>query len=142
MKIKKDLAIELKDQKKKRIGTLEFRLCSYLCDYPEVPGWEIVKYYPNCYYGKEDGYIYVGAGRYQDKEWPNHYVSESCFRHKESCYTIASWHWDDREHIYELRSIGNRLLDLTEEERTIFWQIYEYGEKFINAVSEDDEYDD
>lgn len=142
MRIKSDRALELKESVSKRFGTLSFGLCSYLGKYPEVPGWEICRYYPNYLYGKEDEYTYIGAGRYQSKGHPNHYVSEGCFKHKESCYTIASWQWDEHEGIYELKVCCNRLLDLDEEERKMFWEVYEYGEKIINAISEDDEWDD
>ena len=43
----------------KRIGILEFREASYVGNKPPFVSYDIVKWYPNLYYGKENEYIKI-----------------------------------------------------------------------------------
>lgn len=128
----------------KRIGNLAVGKCSYLGNEPEIPSYEIVKYYPNCHYGKKDEYEYVEGGMYKKKGAPNNWlVHENCFTHPESCFTVAIWRWDKHEEIYQLESVGKRLNDLIGEERNLFWELYDWGENFLKEKEDKlNEWDD
>ena len=120
----------------KRIGNLEFRKASYLCgeeDLPKHIGYDINKWVPNSYYGKESDFI-------KDSEFyrPNseHYsfcrIHKDCFTHPEYCYSISRFYWDNSEGCYEFEFIGNRPTQLIEEERKVFWELVDYGFKQLN----------
>lgn len=123
----------------KRIGWLEFSPSTYICKPPEHPSWEIKMWYPNFYYGKKDQYEYVGDGMYADPEYHNHRIHESCFKGKECCYTLGSFRWDDHEGIYEFQFCGDRPLQLSKENREVFWELLEYGEDMLNSYDEEDD---
>jgi hypothetical protein len=108
--------------------------------------YEIVKWYPNSYYGREEGMIEEGYTRItmkdgnwaMTKDW--HTVHGSCFVNEESCYTIATLEWDADEWCNELVSVGARLLDLSKEDRDAFFEVYRYAEDRIKQENlEEDE---
>jgi hypothetical protein len=94
--------------------------------------YEIVKWQPNCYYNKQQEYIDNGwelsGGMYRLN---NTSISESCFVNPETCYTIATLHYDDGEGCCDMRTIGPRLLDLDKADRADFFAVYEYAEDRI-----------
>ena len=102
--------------------------------------YEIVKWFPNCYYGKEQEYIdngYVLSGGFYRNA--NVSIGESCFKNPESCYTIATLHYDDGEGCCDMHTIGSRLLDLNKSERADFFAVYEYAEDRIREAGLDRE---
>ena len=121
----------------KRIGNLMFRKATYLGEEPEFPSWHIDFFYPNPHYGKESEYIKEGD-YYKDtqKPFPVRY-HKSCFKHKESCYSIASF-IRDREGFYELSFIGDRPLNLNEEDIEDFWELVRYGNEELNKLNNED----
>lgn len=122
---------------KKRIGNLEFRKATYLGDEPEYPSWHIDYWYPNYYYGREDEFPEDPENKafrlYPDNH--NCRVHKDCFKHKETCMAIASFDYD-KEGYYVIQFIGDRPLDLNKEERELFWQLLEYGDKQLNKTRE------
>lgn len=69
--------------------------------------YEIVAWYPNPDYNKQDEYIPLGGDVYRSKEYPNCVVhGNSCFTMKELCYTICYWDTSG-----ELIIVGSRILD-------------------------------
>ena len=123
--------------KSKRIGNLMFRKATYLCEEPEFPSWHIDFFYPNPYYGKEneykkDGDFYVEV----NTEYPIN-IHKVRFKYKESCYAVASF-TRNKEGYYELKFIGDRPLNLNEEELKDFWEVVKYGYKELNKLNEDD----
>lgn len=69
--------------------------------------YEIVVWYPNPNYNKQDEYISLGNEVYHSKEYPNWVVlGKSSFTMKELCYTIC--YWDKNG---ELKIVGSRILD-------------------------------
>lgn len=125
---------------KLRIGVLEFGPSTYLCKPPKNPSWEIRFWYPNSYYGKKDEFESVGDGMYihkhSDSDWWR--VHESCFKHPESCYTLGSFEWDDREEFYEFHFCGSRPMDLKEEHWESFRELLIYGNEMLNSNDEDE----
>jgi hypothetical protein len=99
--------------------------------------YEFVKWYPNTYYGQEatlqeDGYKLV---KVDEKRFSltknNHFIDGSCFQNPEGCYVIAMITYDDSEDCTEIRSIGDRLLTLSREERMYFFEVYHYADRQI-----------
>ena len=73
----------------KRLGNIEFRLTKSFgpnpYDYVDVVFW-----YPNPHYGREADYLKKGEW-YVPKDDPSCYsIHQSCFKHPESCYSLAS----------------------------------------------------
>ena len=109
-----------------RIENIELRRTSY----KENP-YEFVKWYPNTYYKQEEKMLsegYTDTGHSLRKG--NVSVSYSCFEHPESCYVIA-WLKKDNDGWY-METVGDRLLDLSIEERNIFFDIYKKADKKLN----------
>jgi hypothetical protein len=120
----------------KRIGNLMFRKATYLGEEPEFPAWHIDFFYPNPYYGKENEYIKDKDFYIKDKN-SNHRIHKDCFKHKESCYSIASF-GRDGEGFYELSFIGDRPLGLNEKDMKDFWELVKYGYHKLNVLIEND----
>lgn len=123
----------------KRIGNLSIRVATYLCETPEHPSYHIDMWYPNPYYGKESDYVYdEEGGFYKSNDYHSFRISESCFKHPESCFSIASFDYD-KEGFYELRYIGSRPIDYlkTEEEMMNFQELIRYGNEKLNGKSYD-----
>lgn len=93
---------------------------------------EIIKYEQNKYFGKEDeyrkeGYVDSFGGDYLEKGI--HSIPKIFFEHKEFCYTIAFLDYNKNEPCISLRTVSNRLLELSKSERDIFFQLYELIQK-------------
>lgn len=102
---------------RKRIKNIEFRECTYLYDPPEIKSWELCYYYPNPDYGNEHLYR----------------KDESCFKYKENCYTLGIFKYSDNSWSFEF--ICDRPLELSKEEREVFWELLEYGYNKLNNNS-------
>lgn len=123
-----------------RIDNLEFRKATYLCESPEHPAYDIIMWYPNCYYGKESEYIYDERNDcYCPPEYPHCYISKSCFKHPESCMTIASFEYDKNEDFYEFHFCGNRPIEMPKDYRETFWELIEFGDKYLNTRKEEED---
>jgi hypothetical protein len=105
--------------------------------------YEIVKWQPNCYYGKQQEYIDNGwilsGGMYRLN---NTSISEGLFALPETCYTVATLHYDDDERCCSMKTVGARLLDLDNTERNDFFAVYEYAEDRIRKeeLAREEEY--
>ena len=124
----------------KRIGSLEFRPCTYLLPkdkWPKHPGWDIVLWYPNKYYLEKDKYSSNDGVWFYEKDNDNvisHYrVHESCFKNPESCFSVVTFNYDD-EGYYEVKFIADRPLSLKDDERKIFWELLEYGNTALHKA--------
>ena len=126
----------------KRIGELAFMPAVYLCEPPKHPNWSIDMYYPNTYYGREDEFPldpYDSNYRvYPDN--PHCRVHKDAFRHKESCFTIASFEYDEHEPCWEVRFVCDRPLEYlnTKELRETFWELLKYGNEQLNKQPEEE----
>ena len=102
--------------------------------------YEIVKWFPNCYYGKEQEYVDNGWEVGEDfYRLNNTSIHKNCFKNPESCCTIATMHYDDGEGCCDMHTIGSRLLDLDKSERADFFAVYEYAEDRIREAGLDRE---
>lgn len=126
---------------KKRINNLQFSICSYLGNMPENPSWEVRLYYPNSYYGRESDFIKDGD-YYRPNDSDTYRfvrIHKDCFKKEESCYTLAIFNYDSHEDFWELHFVGDRPLDLNEQERQDFWKVVEIGYKYLNEFKEENE---
>ena len=120
----------------KRVGNLEIGPATYFLPkdkWPEKGAYNIYYYYPNIYYGRESEYIFED-GWYLDPKFQGHRIHKDCFKNPEVCMSIASFEYDDHEGCYEFEFIGDRPLDLNQEEKKIFWELIEYGFKNLNGI--------
>ena len=117
-------------------------------DIPRYSFFEILKWEPNEYHGKlqeylNDGWV-ISFGEQVKKN--NTSIDLSVFtRRPESCYMLASWtNIDHDEKSPDLKFVGSRPMDLTEEEQMIFMKLAKAGqehiEKCLNKFNEE-EYD-
>lgn len=126
----------------KRINTLEFREATYLTkNPPEIKAYHIDRWYPNCYYGRESEFIKDTDGFYRDPVHSWHRIHKSCFKHPESCYTIATFEYDEYEGEYEFMWVGERPLDLNEQEEKDFKELIKYGFEILNHGNDESEGD-
>lgn len=116
-----------------RKGNLEFTKSSYFREPPEHIGYSIIKWEPNNYYGRESEFIKDGEFYHpNDEHYEFVHIHRSCFKSPETSYAIASWDWNEHEECYDLSFVGDRPLNLTSEEWTIFRELLEYGFKQLN----------
>lgn len=99
--------------------------------------YEIIKWYPNSYFGAEEKMIAEGYEKveYGNGEWSMkkdyHSVHESCFKNPESAYTVATLEYDVNEGCCDMTTVGPRLLELKKKDRKIFFKVYKLAEKAI-----------
>lgn len=128
-----------------RINKIEARKPAYIGNPPADAHrrLDIVQYYPCQYYGKLGEYL---ADGWEDKE--EHIekttsvrctISKSFFNMEELCYSIASIKYDPKELCTNLKSVGERLLYLSKQDRADFFEVYEIAAaKLREACSEED----
>lgn len=125
----------------KRIGDLAFNPATYLCTPPEHPNWSIDMYYPNGYYGRDKEFPEDPSdSNYRlDPKYPNCRIHKSCFKNKESCFTIVSFEYDDHEPCWEVKFVGDRPLEYlnTPELRETFWELLKYGNEQLSKTDEE-----
>lgn len=115
-----------------RINNLSFNKATYLCEPPEHIGYHIDKWEPNGYYQKESEFTKIDSDFYCYPDYPCFKVHKSCFKYPETSYTIASFSYNNHEGCYELKFIDDRPMNLNEDERKIFWELLDFGFKFLN----------
>ena len=96
--------------------------------------YEIVAWSPNVYFGKEQEYLDNGYEESFGAEFltkNGHSISKSFFKSPEQCYVIAHLELNKREPDVNLKSIGSRLLDLTNDELDDFLLLYRTMNKKI-----------
>ena len=111
-----------------RINQVEFR--NNCNTNPSTDKGEFLVWYPNSYYGKYDEYIkdgWVEKDGFLSKNRTN--ICKEFFDMKENCYVIAWLKYDKKEECCDLESVGPRLLELTEENRKDFFEVYAIADK-------------
>jgi hypothetical protein len=101
----------------------------------------IVKYFPNGKYGKLQEYIDVlgweDDGDYIRKNMCS--IHKNCFEGKENNIVIADLTYSTKEEITFLETVGERVLDLSLEDRETFFEVYEIAAwKLAEAYSDKD----
>jgi len=99
--------------------------------------YEIIKWYPNAYYGTEERMIEEGwervevNGEYHGMRKDNCTVTASCFVNPESAYTVATLEYHKSEGWCNMKTVGTRLLELNKKNRKAFFKVYKLAEKAI-----------
>ena len=115
-----------------RINDIECRKTIY-----KTREYEIIKWEKNTHYGTEKELLDKGFERveYENGDWgmrkDNYTINSSCFKSPYSCYVIAWLEPNPEEPDVNLVSVGSRLLELSKEEREIFFRIYEISHEMI-----------
>ena len=126
--------------KKIRIDDIECRQTIY-----KPKEYEIVKWYENERYGKEQQLVEEGYVKevYKDGSWglkkDNHTINESCFKHPESCYVIAWLKPNYGEPDVDMETVGSRVLDLEADELDLFMQVYRLANSMILGQMKEEE---
>ena len=123
---------------KVRINNVEFR--NNCNTNPSIDKGEFLVWEPCSYYGKYDEYIkdgFVEKDGFLRKERSN--ISVKFFDMKETCYVIAWLKYDKREWCCDLESVGPRVLELSEENRRDFFEVYAIADKKMIEVNKSKE---
>lgn len=101
----------------------------------------IVKYFPNGKYGKLQEYIDVlgweNDGDYVRKNMCS--IHKNCFEGKENNIVIADLTYSTKEEDTFLETVGERVLDLSLEDRETFFEVYALAaKKLAEAYSDKD----
>ena len=102
--------------------------------------YEIVRWQPNSYYNKQEEYLADGwehSRGFYHKGFTS--VSEGCFVNPETCYTVATLHYEDGEGCCDMRTVGPRLLELDRPDREDFFAVYELAEERIREEARNQE---
>lgn len=102
--------------------------------------YEVVKWYPNRYYGKEKDYIYDEKGKYfYHKDCPQCHIDKYLFSIKETCCTICFIEYNDHEDCWEVRNVGNRpFTDVSMEEYKDYRDVVMHMLKQLNEEENED----
>lgn len=110
-------------------------------DIPKYSFFEILKWEHNPYYGKLDEYLSNGyqisfGGEFVRSENGFHSISISFFtKSPEISYMLAHWeNMDHDEKSPDLKFVGSRPFELSEEEQLIFMNLAKKGQLHIEAV--------
>lgn len=121
-----------------RVGNIEARNPTYL-DNRETKDIDIVCWEPNSYYSKEDEYLWDEDGIAHPRNRPYIYIYPSCFKNPETCYTVATFIYNEKEPCYNLTYTGFRPFELSEKDAQDFSYILKYLYKVLKyELKEDD----
>jgi hypothetical protein len=101
----------------------------------------IVKFFPNPKYGKLQEYIDVlgweDDGDYIRKNMCS--IHKNCFEGKENNIVIADLTYSTKEEDTFLETVGERVLDLSLEDRETFFEVYAIAAKRLTKKCKQDE---
>lgn len=107
-----------------KIGKLEFRIATYLSKTPAHPSYDIVRWFPNRFYGKESEYVKVDENNYRHPSVIDYFINKKYFENPESCIVIATFYYNEGK--YHYRFIDNQGLSINPEHLT---KLVTYGKK-------------
>lgn len=103
-------------------------------DIPPFSFFEMVKYEPNPYYGKEEEYDVEGEYYIPKNSDGLYKIHKSCFKNPENSYLLASWkNIDDDELSPDLQFVNSRPFELDKEGQKVFWELAKLGQEHINT---------
>ena len=100
----------------------------------------IVKYFPNPRYGKMQELI--DDGWESDGDFVRRgmcSIHKNCFEGKENNIVIADLVYDPKEEVTDLETVGERVLDLSLEDRETFFEVYALAAKRLTKQCKQDE---
>jgi len=100
----------------------------------------IVKFFPNPKYGKLQEYIDDGWNDIGDRIIKDMCsIHKNCFEGKENNMVIADLVYDTKEEITDLETVGERVLDLSSEDREAFFEVYALAAKRLTKKCKQDD---
>ena len=106
---------------------------------PPFSFFEILYWEKNHYYGKLEEYLANGyeiKGNFVSRDASN--IDINFFNKPETCYMLARWNNIDHDEMTpDLEFVGNRVFELTEEEKIIFMELAERGQIYIQKSLND-----
>lgn len=122
-----------------RINNIGVRPPAYIGKQPENAQHtlSIVQYYTNRYYGQLNDYLANGWEYVDDNariSKLNCTISVSAFNSEESCMVIAYVTYDTDECVTDLKSVGERILDLSEDDRKDFFEAYKIATNKMKEI--------
>ena len=126
-----------------RINNIGVRPPTYISKPPENAEHtlNIVQYYTNCYHGRLDEYLANGWEYVDDNtriSKLNCTISVSAFDNEESCMVIAYITYDTDECVTDLKSVGERILNLSEDDRKDFFEVYKIAANRMKEKSNEE----
>lgn len=103
----------------------------------DISSGEFIIWEKNKYYGNRDGMLAAGWVETESgvvKEG-NYHIHNSMFEQAELCYTVGYLRYDKREGCCDLKSVGPRVLNLSEEDRVTFFEVYGLAEKKMKEAN-------
>jgi len=101
----------------------------------------IVEFFPNEKYGKLQEYIDIlgweNDGDYIRKNMCS--IHKNCFEGKENNIVIADLVYNPKEEDTVLKTVGERVLDLSPEDRETFFEVYAIAAKRLTKKCKQDE---
>ena len=126
---------------------MKIRINNYECRKSDGSrDYELLKWYTNPYYGKEQQMIDEGWEKVTNPNgtWglskSHKSVHESCFKHHESAYVIAFLEINHKEPDINLITVGSRMLDI--EDMNDFMLVYKLAVEKIKNNNYDKEEED
>lgn len=119
-----------------RQGNIELRLTHTYGKESKIY-YEIIKWYPNEYFGHEDDYIWddsVQMYKRANIDYP-YYIHPNCFKKPETCYSIATLvphHKFEDEH--DIKSVGSRVVNLNEQDLKDYLDVVRYSFEHYNEL--------
>jgi hypothetical protein len=101
----------------------------------------IVQYFPNPKYGKLQEHLDAGwrsDGDYIRKD-NTFSIHKNCFEGKENNMVIADLVYDTKEEVTDLETVGERVLDLSPEDREAFFEVYALAAKRLTKKCKKDD---
>jgi hypothetical protein len=114
-----------------RIDNLSLDKATYKSKIPKHIAYQINRWMPNDYYGKEKDYIKVNDEFYQNLDTPKCRIHKSCFTSPEVSFTIATFRWYENKG-YILEFEADEPMRLNYSERQVFWELLEEGFKILS----------
>ena len=136
-KIADEYMNEMESRKKinVRINNIEFRTTG------KSKG-EIIQWLPNHYYGKLSDYLESG-------EWSESggncivskggSIDKNLFKNEQYCIVVAWLQYEEANECCDMSTVGPRVLNLSQEERDTFFEVYELADRKLTKQSK--EYD-
>lgn len=92
----------------------------------------IVKYEPNHYYGKLQEYLDDGWEDLETRISKNNCtIDKNSFKREESKHVVATLTYCPKEEQTQLETVGHRVLNLTQDERNNFFEVYNIAARML-----------
>jgi len=115
-----------------RIDNIECKPTDYKDREYQIVKWGVNPYYGNVEKMMDEGYTKV---EYDNGEWGLTKdfctIHGSCFKNPETCYVIAWLKPNHKEPDIDMETVGNRVLDLEQNELNTFMRVYRIAHELI-----------